>query len=120
MSIKLSKSEIFSYVGDVIPLKLIGEDDLRYKDIKWSTTGGVCHFREFSGAARGAFNDGILVTLDKVGVGYVTAEYDGVSYTASVSVREMKRYSGGELRYYLGDMHDHMSMDHNQIGRAHV
>ncbi len=113
MSIKLSKSKIFSYVGDVIPLKLIGEDNLRYKDIKWSTTGGVCHFREFSGAARGAFNNGILVTLDKVGEGSVTAEYDGVSYTASVSVREMKRYSGGELHYYLGDMHDHTTNDHN-------
>lgn len=113
MSIRLSKGEVSSYIGDVIPLKLIGEDNLRYKDIKWSTTGGVCHFREFSGAARGAFNDGILVTLDKVGEGSVTAEYEGVAYTAHVSVREARRYSDGKLHYYLGDMHDHMTNDHN-------
>ena len=104
MSTRLSKNEISSFAGDVVPLYLVSDEETRFADIKWSVEGDTCHIRGFSGSARGAFNDGVIVTLDKVGTGKVTAEYKGERYTATVTAREMKRYTGGELNYYVGDL----------------
>jgi hypothetical protein len=111
--IRLSKEKICSYVGDVLPIWLDGvEDD--DSEIRFSVEGDSVTLRSFDAASRCAFSWGALLTLVAVGTSLVHCEYHGKVYTATVEVREMRTAApGDELHYYLGDMHDHTSMNHN-------
>ena len=105
--IKLSKDTVISFKGDVIPLKLISEKDLSAEPIKWSCNSDKVLIKEFSDRPLG-FRDGVLITLLDVGESIVCAELDGVTYTAKIVAREMKHAeSDAELKYYVGDLHDH-------------
>ena len=83
MEIRLSREKIRSFVGDVLPLWLEG-DDLRYADIRWRTVGDGVLMREFWGIPDG-FNDGVILTLTKSGEYTVIAEYNG-AFTNQLSV----------------------------------
>lgn len=109
----LSKTHITSFQGDIFPLRLVGED-LRHADIKWSVTGDAVELAAFT-EGEYSFRDGVLLIFKKVGKSEVTAEYQGETYTAAVTVREAECASSeDELNYYIGDMHDHTSMNHNR------
>jgi len=114
MSIKLSKSSISSFVGDVLPLQLISDEDISKKNIVWTASSDIVSVRTFSGDGEFDFNDGILLTLLTPGNAVVTAELDGTTYECSINIRKMKSASIDEdFNYYIGDFHDHTTMDHN-------
>ena len=110
---KLSKTKIESYVGNVLPLRLISEENIEMADIRWSVSGEGVSLRIFDDDAEHPFRDGVLLRFDKVGCATVTAELDGVRYSCDVSVREMRRASSeDELNYYRGDLHTHTTPIH--------
>ena len=115
MQIRLSKTEIHSFCGNVLPLYLISDTDLSAKDISFHTDNEhVVHVRTFPRNEPPYMAHGALLTLTGVGYATVRAEYAGQSYSCAVTVREMERAKAGEpLQYFLGDFHDHTSKIHN-------
>ncbi len=105
---RLTFTEIESYVGDIVPLKLVCERDISHSDIAWRVDGSAVILRGFENDEKMPFTDGVLLTLCAVGEAVVTATLDGESYSASVRVRDMRRASPTDtLNYYIGDLHDH-------------
>ena len=105
--IKLSKETVSSFKGNVVPLKLISDRDISSEPIKWSGDPKKVLIKEFGDRPLG-FRDGVLLTLLEAGESYVTAELDGVTYTAKIVARETQHSSSDdELNYFIGDFHDH-------------
>lgn len=112
--ISLSKNEISSYVGDIVPLRLEGEDVDRSSDVVWSVDGNAATLRTFVRDSEHAAKSCVLVCLMTEGTATVRAEYAGTVYTVPVKVRPMSHAdSDSELNYYFADLHDHTSPIHN-------
>lgn len=110
---RLTSTKIESYVGDIVPLKLICERNISQENIVWRVEGDAVTLCDFSADEKMPFRDGVLLTLCKVGEATVTATFDGESYSASVRVRKMRRAAPDDrLNYYIGDLHDHTSQIH--------
>ena len=113
MNLKISNEHIESFVGDVKPLWLFGEENLKFKGIKWALSGDAVMMRRCGGCSHGAFNYGVILTFVKAGEATVTASYDGVDYVCRVLCRERKKYTSDDvMNYYLGDFHAHTSHEH--------
>lgn len=114
MDIKLSKTKINSFVGDVQPIKLLSDEDISKSNILWSVSDSdIIGIRGFSGNDPQSISDGALVTLKKCGKAYIIAEFNGIQYKCEVNVRELKSADCNKrLNYYIGDLHDHMTHIH--------
>ncbi len=113
MNCKLSKTEIESFQGDVLPLWLEGDSDLTDAEIQWTVEGDCVTARSFKGDVPYSFHYGVLLTLVSPGEATVTATYEGQVYSCAVSVRPMEKASSNEeLQYFFGDLHAHTSKDH--------
>ena len=109
----LSKKLISSYVGDVIPLSLIGEGIEKSSPVTWRAEGGVATIRSFSGDGNYSFNNSVLISLINAGEGQIIAELDGKEYIAAVTAREMTHSSSNDdLEYLTADMHCHTTDIH--------
>lgn len=111
MEYRLSHTSIFSFQGDVIPLRLLGGEAYGTEKITWSCSDeGIVQITRYDKSyhSGGEFTDGVLLTLLAVGEATVFAKRGRKEYVCSVKVREMKHAeSSRELRYFVGDMHDH-------------
>lgn len=117
MNCYLSRTEIDSFQGNVVCLKLVSDCDIMHADILWKTDSENLRIRKFSGEGEFCFHDGILLSLDKVGTATVSATLDGKNYECKVNIREMKSVSPeNKLNFYIGDFHDHSSWNHTQSG----
>lgn len=119
MDLTLSKSEITSAVGAVLPLHLgfdsEDHESLAKAPIKWSVDADILALRAFSGEDKKSFNNGVLLILKRAGKATVTAELDGKVYTCSVTVNERKTYDSADtFNYYVGDLHDHTGNYHDR------
>lgn len=120
MKIKLSSGNLSSFVGDILPLWLISDEDIRHADITWTVQGDAAHIRTYEkeeAAFAGeqklfGFTNGVLVTLDNPGEAAVVAEYNGEKYFCSVKVREAIHTESGRMNYYTADLHNHTTMIH--------
>lgn len=111
---RLSMTDICSYVGDILPLMLVGEEIDRTAEVAWSVTGDAVSLRDFVSDTDFSFSYGVLLAFNKVGTATIKAQHLGIEYTAEVSVREMQTAAESDkLEYYIGDLHDHTSMNHN-------
>lgn len=114
MSCYLSKTEISSFRGDIVPLQLLSDEDLSKAQIRWSCDGDLLSVRTFDGEDAECFNNGVLLTLKVPGTTTVTAEYDGRVYACTVNIREGKKaQKGDKMHFFAGDFHDHTSELHN-------
>lgn len=115
MSAWLSKNEINSFVGDVLPIKLLSNGDISKSNIYWSVSDSqILGIRTFAGDDPQSISDGALVTLKRAGTAEISAEYNGKKHVCRVSVREMKSADkNSKLNYYIGDLHDHMANTHD-------
>ena len=115
MAIKLSKSSIESYAGNVLPLRLISDENIETANINWSVQGDSVTIRTFEDDADHPFRDGVLIRFIKTGNSTVLATLNGERFECAVSVREMKKASSeDELNYYRGDLHTHTTGIHNR------
>ncbi len=118
MSVTLSKNNITSFRGNVLPLHLGFDSEqhgtLAKADIKWESDSDAVALRSFEGDDPMSFNNGVLLLLNKVGSANITATLDGVTYTCNVTVRETQTASSDdELNFYVGDLHNHTTLIHN-------
>ncbi len=101
-------NKIESFRSNVLPLVFKGEGSVR-----WSTDSDCVHIRTFDKGEL-AFENGVLVTLEKAGNAVVTAECDGKKYSCQIKINEMKHWSNDDAcNYYVGDLHDHTTDEHN-------
>ncbi len=114
MPISISKTEIFSYVGDVLPLYLSdGERDLSGVDIRWRIEGDAARLRGFDKDPLSPFCHGVLLSLCKVGVARVYADCEGLTFLCDIRVRERKTARAKDpLCFYRGDLHMHTASTH--------
>ena len=78
MPVSLSKTELYSFEGDVLPLYLEdGEADLSAADVTWACAGDAVQIRRFDEDPLTPFSHGVLVTLKQIGTGTVTAIHQG-------------------------------------------
>ena len=116
MERRLSFDKIESFAGDVLPLRLLGGEPYGKEPIQWRSSSACVRITSFDGADSGSFTDGVLLTLLVPGEAAVTAELEGREYRCVVSVREMKTAASGKtLNYYIGDLHDHTTMEHGKL-----
>lgn len=115
METKLSFDKIDSYAGDVLPLRLLVEDEFSKEDITWKTDDPCVQIKTYVGKYESSFTNGVLLTLLYPGKANVTATYDGVEYTCPVTIHECETHSSEEeFNYYIGDFHDHTCNIHNR------
>jgi len=112
MNIRLSYSEFESFVGDVRPLWLISDENLKFKSISWSLVGDAIEMKNCGGCGHGNFSYGVFLTFVKEGEAEVSATYDGVTYTCLVKSHKRDEYTDGELNYYKADLHTHTTPEH--------
>lgn len=114
MKFKLSHTKIDSFCCDVLPLCIIGEEDISSKNIKWYTDNENVSIRGFSNEPNFAFYDKILVTLRNVGTSKIFVEIGEEKLCCEVTVRERRRFKKGDkLEYFAGDLHAHTSHNHD-------
>lgn len=115
MERKLSFERIDSYAGDVLPLRLLVEEDFTKEEITWKTDDPCVQIKRYEGKYEASFTNGVLLTLLYPGKANVTATMDGVEYTCPVTIHECKTHSSEEeFNYYIGDFHDHTCNIHSR------
>ena len=120
MKIRISSTNISSFAGDILPLWLISDEDIRHADISWSVNGDAAHIRTYEKeeeafATEGklfGFTHGVLVTLDRPGNAEVVADFRGERFVCRVLVREARHTESGRMNYYTADLHNHTTMIH--------
>ena len=114
MNIRLSHTEISSYVGDVFPLRVLSDADISDKKIGWSVDGDAAQIRCFENDPELPFTDAVLVSLKKAGHATVRAALGDTCLSADISVRErLSHPSDHKFEYYRGDMHTHTTRLHD-------
>ena len=115
MEIKLSQSNINSFVGNVLPLRLLGVAEYGMENIEWTASAPCVQITAFDQAEKDPFTDGILLTLLSPGQAQVTATYRGKTYSCQVCIHErMHVPSQKGLTYFISSMHDHTAQTHNR------
>lgn len=107
MSIHLTKTEIDSFTGDVVSLRLLNGD--APQSAVWSVSGDAIKLRVFE-----TVPSAVLVQLLCEGTATVTADDGTQKYTCTVKVHTMHHAAADEpMQYYFGDLHVHTTMNHN-------
>ena len=105
MSIKISALTLSSFVGDVRPIWLESDEDLKFAPISWSCKGDAILLKTLGGCFHGQIRYGVIVTFINPGTATVTATLKGESYTCQVTSRERRDFSSETMNYYRGDLH---------------
>ncbi len=114
IKIKLSHTEVSSYVGDVFPIKVLSDDDISDKKITWSVEGDAAEIKSFENDPELPFSDAVLISLRKAGRATVKATLEGEFCTAEITARErVTQPSDYKFEYYRGDMHTHTTRHHD-------
>ncbi len=117
MERKLSSESISTFRGNVLPLRLLGGEPYSKEKITWkSSDEKIVQLTRYNKNYRygGEFTDGVLLTFLEAGEAVVTAKLGRKEYSCKIEVREMKHAeSSKELRYFVGDMHDHSYNKHS-------
>lgn len=115
---RLTKDYIESFLGHVLPLGLVTEEEIRREEIEWITDSDAVRIDRYDEGDYPS-SRGVLLTLMKLGEATVTAVYRGESYKARVKVREMRRArEDASFKHYIGDLHAHTSVIHKRPGFA--
>ena len=116
MERKLSHESISTFRGNVLPLRLQGGEPYSKDKITWTSSDEtIVQLTKYDKNYRygGEFTDGVLLTFLEAGEATVTAKYGKKEYTCKIEVREMRcAESSKNLRYFVGDMHDHTYNKH--------
>ena len=115
MEIKLSQTNIDSFVGNVLPLRLLGVKEYSMEDISWQVSDSCVQITAFHQGERDPFTDGVLLTLCNPGEACVTARYGGKDYVCQVTVRQRSHTPSGKgFSYFVGSFHDHTAQTHDR------
>ena len=113
--VHLSQNQIDSFVGNVLPIRLLGVTEYSMEHIQWTSTDACVAITSFENEERDPFTDGVLLTLMASGTADIVAAYNGVEYTCHVSAHEIQSVPPQKnLSYFIGDFHDHTQGTHNK------
>lgn len=112
MEIRISATELESFVGDVRPVFLASDQNLKFEPIRWKIEGDAVMMQTYGGCYHGAFNYGVLLTFMKPGEATVTATYNDTEYTCRVTCRARRNFNGEKMNFYKGDLHTHTTPEH--------
>ena len=114
MGRRLSSSNIESWCGNVLPLRLLGGMEYGNEPITWHSDAPCVRVTSYA-QEEGCFTDGVMLTLLTTGQATVTATLGDKCWCCRVTVRERKKaMSGKELHYYTGDFHNHTFKSHKK------
>ncbi|MBQ9922552.1 MAG: discoidin domain-containing protein [Clostridia bacterium] len=128
MKYRLSHEKLASFIGDILPLRLIADEDITKADITWTVSGKCVMLRKFSGIQYSGeaftdtendhyrdvqLNDRVLVTFLSEGTAEICAEIEGEKYTCTVTSAARKPLPDTRPNYYIGDLHVHTTMEHD-------
>lgn len=112
---RFSRESIKSFCGDIVPLYIVSDTQIPKGSVKWSASSDAVIVKTFDTERPFAFSDGVLITLYKEGNATVTAEVNGVTLTCNVEItKRLTVTDDTPLNYYIGDLHDHMSLIHTK------
>jgi len=115
MSMRFTKDSVNSFCGHVVPLRIVCDRDISQESIIWTSDSEAVGIHSFAQGSPYSFHDGVLLTLRQIGHAVITAELNGEVCRCEVTVRERRTADPEEpMQYYIGDLHDHMSMIHNR------
>lgn len=116
MECKLSFTDIHSFVGNVLPLRLLGVEAYGMEEIRWEVSAPCVQLTTFDQDEAAPFTDGVLLTLLFEGEATVTAVYQEQAYSCCVLIRKrMQIPSQKGLSYYVGNFHDHTARTHDPV-----
>ncbi len=111
---RLSTDRITSFVGDIYPLSLLSDEGAMCDGVSWRVAGDAVSLRSFNDGGEYAFSGGVLVIFNKPGAAEIIATLDGAEYFCHIEASPMiTATEDDELHYFIGDMHDHTSSNHN-------
>lgn len=114
MGICLSKTEIRSFVGNVLPVWVKADVDLSGKNVQWHCSGDVVRIRSFADDEEFPFSDGVLLTLMKPGDAELTCTCGSTVLRCAVHAAARRTAQPDDLlKPYPADLHIHTSLDHN-------
>lgn len=113
---KLSKSSISTFCGNIVTLRLLSDYDVSKSNIKWSSSDeSVVYIRDFKKSDSDGFSDGVLLVMMGVGNATVRAELNGDVYECDVQTRQIETAKESDkFNFYFGDFHSHTSQNHNK------
>lgn len=112
MSVRISTKELESFIGDVRPVWLISDENLKYESIKWALEGDAVKMKTYGGYDHGNFSYGVMLTFVKEGKAKITAAFGDDVFECNVTSRAMRDFSGKKLNFYRGDLHAHTTSEH--------
>ena len=114
--LKLSKTNIDTFVGNVVSLQLFSDKDISSENIIWSSSDdSIVYIRDFKTEGKTNFSDGVLLVMMGLGNAEIKAEYNGEAFTCTVVTREMKKADENDkFNFYFGDFHSHTSNNHDR------
>ncbi len=112
MDIRISYEEFSSFVGDVRPIWLESDENLKNKKIGWGVKGDAVEIKSCAGCFHGAFRYGAFMTFVKEGEAIVYATFEDKKYECRVTSRARRDFSKGEQDFFVGDFHTHTSHIH--------
>ena len=128
MKNRLSTEVLKSFVGDVLPVRLISDSDISGASIRWSVDGDAVKLRKFSADKYSGdgfedigndryrdtkLDDCVLVTFISEGSATLCAEVEGEKYTCEITSVPHKQRIGERPEFYIGDLHVHTTMEHS-------
>lgn len=114
--LKLSKTNINTFVGNIVSLQLLSDKDISSENIIWSSSDdSIVYIRDFKTEGKTNFSDGVLLVMMGLGNAEIKAEYNGEAFTCTVVTREMKKADENDkFNFYFGDFHSHTSNNHDR------
>jgi len=113
---KLSKTNISSFVGNIVTLRLLSDTDISKENINWTSSDeNVVFIRDFKTQGTPNFSDGVLLVMMSEGEAEVKAQLNGEVFSCFVETHEMKKaHSKDKFNFYFGDFHTHTSNNHKR------
>lgn len=111
----LSKTNISTFAGNIVTLRLLSDKDISNENIVWSSSDeNIVYIRDFKTSGSPNFSDGVLLVMMGVGKAKVTAELNGEHFECPIIIREPETADENDkFNFYFGDFHAHTSQNHN-------
>ena len=112
----LSKTNIKTFCGNVVTLRLLSEKNISKENIIWSSSDeNIVFIRDFKTSGTPNFSDGVLLIMMGEGRAQVKAELNGETFVCDVESGKRQTASPDDkMNFYFGDFHTHTSQNHNK------
>ena len=114
----LSKTNIRTFCGNIVTLRLLSEKNISKENIIWSSSDeSIVFIRDFKTTGAPNFSDGVLLIMMGEGRAQIKAELNGEEYICDVESGKRQTASPDDkMNFYFGDFHTHTGKIHKNKG----